>query len=122
MGGTPNEAPVHAAGARLRPYTLTGGRTRCDHPLELDTLLAARPVPAGVDLGPDGEQIRMLCATPKAIAELAAHLGQPAQVAKVLASDLLTARALVIADHDATPHRRPDRETLEAVLVGLRAL
>ncbi|MGW5017056.1 DUF742 domain-containing protein [Streptomyces cacaoi] len=122
MESTHREEAGYAGGARLRPYTLTGGRTRCDHPLELDTLLTARPVPAEVDLGPDGERIRVLCATPTAVAELAAHLGQPAQVAKVLASDLLSARALVIAEHNGTDRRRPDRKTLEAVLVGLRAL
>ncbi|MGW6145496.1 DUF742 domain-containing protein [Streptomyces sp. NPDC055140] len=114
------DAAVPAGSSLLRPYTLTGGRTHSEYPLQLDTLLAARPAPADVELGPEGERIRLLCATPRAVAELAAHLGQPVQVAKILASDLLHVRALAIAERDAG--RRPDRELMEAVLVGLRAL
>ncbi|MFE6412217.1 DUF742 domain-containing protein [Streptomyces sp. NPDC057837] len=121
MFGPHQEAPAPSVGSRLRPYTLTGGRTRPHHPLQLDTLLAAHPVPADVDLGPEGERIRLLCATPQPVAELASHLGQPVQVAKILASDLLHINALVIAEVD-NADSRPDRELLEAVLVGLRAL
>ncbi|MER5549890.1 DUF742 domain-containing protein [Streptomyces sp. NPDC002589] len=121
MVGPYSDAAIGAGGTRLRPYALTGGRTRSDYPLQLDTLLAAYPVAADVDLGPEGERIRLLCATPQAVAELAFHLGQPVQVAKILASDLLHVQALVIAEHhDAS--RRPDRELLEAVLVGLHKL
>ncbi|WP_327357725.1 DUF742 domain-containing protein [Streptomyces sp. NBC_01304] len=109
-----------ADGSKLRPYTLTGGRTHADYALQLDTLLAARPSPAEVDLGPEGERIRLLCATPQAVADLAACLGQPIQVAKILASDLLHAQALVIADYDVG--LRPDRQLLEDVLAGLRKI
>ncbi|MER0477285.1 DUF742 domain-containing protein [Streptomyces sp. Edi2] len=109
---------VPASRQRLRPYTLTGGRTRPAYELQLDTLLAARPTPAEVDLGPEGERIRWLCATPQAVAEIAFHLGQPVQVAKILAADLLHLHALAIAESDDGP----DRELLEKVLVGLRAL
>jgi hypothetical protein len=119
--GPHHDAAVQAVGSRLRPYTLTGGRTHSQYPLQLDTLLAAHPVPADVDLGPEGERIRLLCATPQAVAELASHLRQPVQVAKILASDLLNVHALVIAEQ-GDAGRRPDRELLEAVLVGLRAL
>ncbi|MEU6290271.1 DUF742 domain-containing protein [Streptomyces sp. NPDC046988] len=113
------DPPAEAVGSRLRPYMLTGGRTRPDYPLQLDTFLSARPAPADVELGPESEWIRLLCATPRAVAELASRLGQPVQVVKILASDLLHLRALAVTEQNDDG---PTQELLETVLVRLRAL
>ncbi|MFI6689407.1 DUF742 domain-containing protein [Streptomyces sp. NPDC050485] len=117
----PPGAPPGAPARRLRPYTLTGGRTRARHPLNRDSLLAARPQEPFGDVGRDGEQIQLLCASPCSLAELSGRLAQPVQVTKILVSDLLDQHALVLVTPTARSPR-PDTELLEACLAGLRRL
>ncbi|MFJ4983693.1 DUF742 domain-containing protein [Streptomyces sp. NPDC088732] len=102
----------------VRPYAITGGRTRPRHALRLVSLVAAGPVSPGGRLGPEAERALNLCARePQSVAEIAAHLRQPVQVAKVLLSDLLDSGALTLA---ASAAGDPDVHILERLLVGLR--
>ncbi|MBF9071835.1 DUF742 domain-containing protein [Streptacidiphilus fuscans] len=105
----------------MRPYAVTGGRTRPRHALRLVTLLTATGNPVG-PLGPEAGQLVELCQPGhRSIAELAGVLRLPVQVVKVLTSDLIDARLLrlvVPAGHD--PHAAPTAQLLEATLAGLR--
>ncbi|GEB47613.1 hypothetical protein SCA03_01640 [Streptomyces cacaoi] len=111
-----------AAGRLVRPYTVSGGRTRPTADFDLMTLvMATGDRPQGY-LGPDHTRVLGLCRGPVSVAELAAQIRLPAVVTKVLLSDLadcgaIRARAPVRAPLGPDP---TDRELLEAVLDGLR--
>jgi hypothetical protein len=107
-----------------RLYTLTAGRSRpASDVFDLVTLVVAEcdPVP-----GMQSEHAAILrtCRTPTAVVELAADLGLPVGITKVLLCDLLdTGR--ISARHPRTVRTAahlPDPEILEQVLVGLRNL
>ncbi|WP_405749359.1 DUF742 domain-containing protein [Streptomyces sp. NBC_01411] len=103
----------------VRPYTITGGRTRPAYALHLTTCLITRPATRPMTMNIEHESLQLLCGgAPCPVAELAARLQQPVQVVKVLISDLLDAGALVLAN-PAGP-ADPDTHLLEALLHGLR--
>ncbi|MEV8033605.1 DUF742 domain-containing protein [Streptomyces sp. NPDC086182] len=106
----------------VRPYTITGGRTRSNHPLLLTTCLITRSAaPGAAHPGPEGEALLLHCSgAPCSVAELAARLRQPVQVVKVLIGDLLDCDALVRANPAGTTARHDDLNLLEALLHGLR--
>jgi hypothetical protein len=102
-------------------YAVTGGRTRAnagpDMPIEaLVTTTEAGVLATGLQL-----EYRMaveLAATPVSILEIGASLGVPVGVARVLVSDLVNAKYLVV---HLPPHGNPDPDVLERLLEGLRA-
>ncbi|MFJ8018768.1 DUF742 domain-containing protein [Streptomyces sp. NPDC096311] len=115
-----NRGPwAEAALGDVRPYAITGGRTRTKYALHLTTLLSTRPATRPGEFGIEAEQVRLRCSgAALSIAEIAALLHQPAQVIKVLVGDLLDAGALdVAAPRSIAAHN--DTDLLEAVLVGL---
>lgn len=106
------------------PYVITGGRSRPSRAsLTLLTLVMAANTPEQLpdDLAPEHRRIVALCRRLRSVAEVAAHLGLPVSVAKVLIADLLDG-GHVLVRHSATAERGPDRSVLENVLVGLRQL
>lgn len=109
-----------AAGRLIRPYTVSGGRTRPTTALDLlSQVMATGQVPPA-PLGPEHTLVLGLCGGPTSVAEVAAHLRLPAIVTKVLLSDLVDCGALTAR---APRHRfdaPTDRSLLEAVLDGLR--
>ncbi|MFQ5558363.1 MAG: DUF742 domain-containing protein [Acidimicrobiales bacterium] len=74
----------------VRPYLLTGGRTRPPEgavvPVEAMVLSVGRD---GTDLAPELRSIVDRCETPKALAEVAALESIPLGVARVLVGDLI---------------------------------
>ncbi|MFJ2016848.1 DUF742 domain-containing protein [Streptomyces nodosus] len=104
-----------------RLYTLTGGRSRPDASDRWDvvTLVVAEcdPVPG---LQSEHAAILRMCRQPTAVVEIAAELGLPVSITKILLSDLLAA-GRVSARHPRTA-ALPDPDFLEQVLVGLRNL
>lgn len=89
---------------RVRPYALTGGRTRHeDYALELTSCLVTQAAPGGPSASHESEEILFHCGGAAcSVAELAGRMGQPAPVIKVLAGDLLKAGALrLVAGHTA---------------------
>ncbi|MFF0448845.1 DUF742 domain-containing protein [Streptomyces sp. NPDC004609] len=108
-----------AAGRLVRPYTVSGGRTRPTAELDLLTLVMATGSAPRTQLGPEHAHALTLCAGPTSVAELSAHLRLPAVVTKVLLSDLLDCGA-VTARAPRPPDTPTDRSLLEAVLDGLR--
>ncbi len=108
--------------ATTRPYALTGGRTTPGHPLGLATHMRIDAERPGLVLAPEGAQVVDLCRTePRSVAELAARLRLPVQVAKIILSDLIDSHVLAptVPPRDADGG---DPNLLEAVLVGLRSL
>ncbi|MET8945005.1 DUF742 domain-containing protein [Streptomyces sp. NPDC004542] len=108
-----------AAGRLVRPFTVSNGRTRPTIALDLmSQVMATGVTPLGY-LGPEHAQVLALCRAPVPVAEVAAHLGLPAAVTKVLLADLVDCGALT-AKPPAFHHNPTDRSLLEAVLDGLR--
>ena len=108
-----------AAGRLVRPFTVSNGRTRPTIALDLmSQVMATGATPLGY-LGPEHAQALELCQAPVPVAEVAAHLGLPAAVTKVLLSDLVDCGALTTKP-PAFHHNPTDRSLLEAVLDGLR--
>jgi hypothetical protein len=113
--------------ARIRPYSLTGGRTRGNQDLALETIV--RTTAQGRETHPrlvlERASIVEICADPQSVAEISAHLKIPLGVARVIVGDL-AAEGLVAANAAAgantTAQSRPDIKLLERVLDGLHAL
>lgn len=108
---------------RLVPaYALTGGRTRAtgrDLPLESLVATTGEGLRAVLDLRFERRAIVLLCRRPVSIAEVAARIGVPIGVARVLVTDLTADGHLAV---HVPPHgERPDRDILERLLDGLRA-
>jgi len=114
--------------AVVRPYALTGGRTRASYALELETLISvndavAARLDAGMTVQFEHRSIMEECRTPRSVAELAALLRVPIGVARVLISDaadagLVTVHRTVSGNDDAEAHLM----LMERVLSGLRRL
>jgi hypothetical protein len=117
----PAEAEVSSAS--VRPYVLTRGRTRSKFELAVETLVSAVPMAVG-DPGPHvmptTAAILALCREPRSVAEVAAMLGLPLGVARVLLGDLAASGALAV--HASPGTAGPDLALLERVLGGLRRL
>ncbi|KUH38134.1 MULTISPECIES: DUF742 domain-containing protein [Streptomyces] len=108
-----------AAGRLIRPYTVSGGRTRPTAALDLLSQVMATGAAPPAPLGPEHSVALGLCDGPTSVAEVAAHLRLPAVVTKVLLSDLVDCGALT-ARAPRYDHHTTDRSLLEAVLDGLR--
>ncbi|PNE38955.1 DUF742 domain-containing protein [Streptomyces noursei] len=126
-GGTPKPA-------RVRPYSLTGGRTRFGHVLLVETFVAALDAPeerreltASSGPGwldrvmPEMRAIVELCRRMRSVAEISALLKMPLGVVRVLLSDLADQGKIRVY---GTGHGtgRPERALLERVLSGLHRL
>ncbi|GHD86362.1 DUF742 domain-containing protein [Streptomyces naganishii] len=117
------------AGPLVRPYAMTGGRTRpgpTGVPLDLIALVTLDPAASGMDddpsLGPEHRALTDLCrAETQSVAELAAGTGLPVGVVRVLIGDLLE-RGRVTVSRPIPPARLPDERILREVIEGLRAL
>jgi hypothetical protein len=105
-------------------YALTGGRTRStvgeDMPVETLVTATEAGVFAG-DLQLEYRSTVELAASPVSIVEIGATLGVPVGVARVLVSDLVNAKYLVVHLPPSTNGGGPAPEILERLLDGLRA-
>ncbi|MET8828254.1 DUF742 domain-containing protein [Streptomyces sp. NPDC004610] len=136
--GGPQKLPVRGGDrkpARVRPYSLTGGRTRFGHVLLVETFVATT---AALEAGeerkeltngslarvmPEMRAIVELCRRMRTVAEIAALLKMPLGVVRVLLSDLADQGKIHVYG-TGTGHGtgRPERALLERVLSGLRRL
>lgn len=120
--------------ARVRPYSLTGGRTRFGHVLLVETFVASTTAleapeerreltngSLGTRIMPEMRAIVELCRRMRTVAEIAALLKMPLGVVRVLISDLADQGKIRVY---GTGHGtgQPDRALLERVLNGLRRL
>ncbi|MFD5792394.1 DUF742 domain-containing protein [Streptomyces diastatochromogenes] len=138
MSGTAKKQQLPVRGgdrkpARVRPYSLTGGRTRFGHVLLVETFVAAleapeerrelTSAPLSARVMPEMLAIVELCRRMRTVAEIAALLKMPLGVVRVLLSDLADQGKIRVYG-TGTGHGtgRPDRVLLERVLSGLRRL
>ncbi|MFI1184852.1 DUF742 domain-containing protein [Streptomyces californicus] len=117
-------APV-AHNPLVRPYAMTGGRTRPRYQLAIEALVSTTADPSRLQGQlPEHQRICRLCIEIKSVAEISALLSIPLGVARILVADL--AEAGLVAIHqpggDETAGGQPDVTLLERVLSGLRKL
>jgi hypothetical protein len=101
----------------VRPYALTGGRTHAAvDDLAIETMIVAVTDAATGDPGYEHRRILELCEHPLSLAEVAALVGIPLGVARVLVADLVVDGAVQVHGGSRV---RPDRALLSRVLDGL---
>lgn len=111
------------AATYIRPYAWTGGRTRSNHVLEVETLVSTSEACKTARLERlEHHSIANLCQHPRSVAEVGALLSVPLGVARVLLGDmaelgLVTVHTTVTKD-DTSSHMM----LMERVLSGLRRL
>ncbi|XLE02139.1 DUF742 domain-containing protein [Streptomyces sp. 184] len=137
--GRPAPAPqpqpgVSARGARggrspqsrlVRPYAVTGGRTRPRYQLAIEALVQTTADPSRLTSQlPEHQRICRLCYELKSVAEVSALLTLPLGVARILVADLAEAGLVTIHQPGGgdTAGGQPDVTLLERVLSGLRKL
>jgi hypothetical protein len=111
-------------GRLVRPYYMTGGRTRPAHDdLELETLVSTTALGATSPKvgGVERRAIVSLCRDLLSIAEVSARLDLPLGVARVLVGDMAE-EGFVILHRPTTVGDRPDLALLQRVLYGLHQL
>ena len=123
--GDPYGAPREQALEQplVRPYAMTGGRSRPRYQLAIEALVTTTATPpALMGLLPEHQRICHLCRETKSVAEVSALLRIPLGVARILLADLAEAGLVTIhaTAGNATGGVAP--EVLARVLDGLRKL
>jgi hypothetical protein len=108
---------------RVRPYAMTGGRTRPTHDdLEIEALVSTTSVGEQTPkLTVEQRAIAALCHDILSIAEVSARLHLPLGVIRVLVGDMADEH-LVMVYRPAKAGDRADLALLERVLYGLHAI
>ncbi len=110
--------------ARVRPYAITGGRTRGSTDLPYETIIqtTAEGQQALPRLVMERRRVIEICGHPLSVAEISAHLKLALGVAMVIVSDLKSEGLVATSQPRTSRDDRPDIELLERVLDGLRRL
>jgi len=128
----PRDPWQHDTGARgiadessalVRPYAVTGGRTKPRTQLQIEAMVAASHYEARdlSLLSPECQAILSFCRDWRSVAEVSAVLRMPLGVARVLIADMAM-EGLVRVHQTDHAQGRPDINLLERVLSGLRKL
>jgi hypothetical protein len=109
---------------RVRPYALTGGRTRSNVTLDIETIVTTNE---GVERDPmtdtmEQRTISALCRDPHSVAEVSARLRLPLGVVRVLLADMSDLSLITVHRNEETMDNKPTTALLERVLAGLRNL
>ena len=109
--------------ALVRPYAVTGGRTKPRYQLQIEAMVAASHYEARdlSVLSPECQAILGFCRDWRSVAEVSAVLRMPLGVARVLIADMAM-EGLVRVHQIDHAQGRPDINLLERVLSGLRKL
>jgi hypothetical protein len=115
------------SGPVVRPYAVTGGRTEPADGEVLDLVAVVVATGQSADAGdrvqwtPEHRRMLALCARQVTVADLAADLGLPVGVVRVLLADLIAQGAVTpLANRPAD--ERTGSDVLQEILNGLRAL
>jgi hypothetical protein len=108
----------------VRAYAWTGGRTRSDHQLEIETLVTTsdRADATMPTLRTEHQAVARLCYHTKSVAEVGALLAVPLGVARVLLGDMASLGLITVHQNASANGEEPDLELLERVLRGLTNL
>jgi hypothetical protein len=123
-GPAPEPTPDSTGGADresfVRPFFLTGGRTRPVHDgLRIHTLITAPPSAMHAPLRFELRQIVELCQLPRSVAEIASGLRVPLGVARVLIADLISGGYAFSHEQD---EETISVQTIERIVQRVRAL
>jgi hypothetical protein len=107
----------------VRPYAVTGGRTKPRTQLEIEAMVAAAHYEARdlSVLSPECQAILGFCRDWRSVAEISAVLRMPLGVARILIADMAVEGLVRVHQLDHA-QGRPDLNLLERVLSGLRKL
>jgi Protein of unknown function (DUF742) len=121
---TARDEPPPSRRRRVRPYAMTGGRTRpTDQDLELEALVATTAMGQQAPRQTvEQRAIAVLCHDVVSVAEVAARLHLPIGVARVLVGDMAEEGAVVVYRPAQAAGGRPDLALLERVLEGLHTI
>jgi hypothetical protein len=119
---TPGDQPAPGR-RRVRPYAMTGGRTRPTRDdLEIEALVSTTTIGELTrKLTVEQRAIAALCHDILSVAEISARLRLPLGVTRVLVGDMADDH-LVIVYRPAQAGDRPDLALLKRVLYGLHAI
>lgn len=123
--GRPPASDEGDASSLVRPYAVTGGRTKPRYDLAIEALVTAAPYPPRdvAVLTPEYRAIMDLCRSARSVAEVSALLRLPLGVARVLVADMALEGLLRLhQSRPTTDGGQPDLRLLERVLSGLRKL
>jgi hypothetical protein len=105
----------------VRPYVLTGGRTRTSRHLYVHTLVSVDryDAPAALLLSPEARRLYERASSgAQSVAELSAHCGMSLGVTRVLLADLAAAGQVNVNEEScSSPY---DHRLLKRVIDGLR--
>lgn len=124
MSTPDNEWLDAEAGPVVRPYAMTGGRTRTSRvtfDLIAVVVTANVPSPGEAGLGPEHLTILELCRAPLSVADVASEVDLPLGVVRVLLGDLLDRGHIIVRD-PAPVGERVNESVLREVIHGLQAL
>lgn len=115
-------AQIEQRSRRVRPYALTGGRTRGRRELLVETMISVpEPDPeVAAALLPESRAVYEQAHRPVSLAELSVLLDVPLGVVRVLVSDLASEGVVYV--HPSGHGYRHDPDVLERVLDGLNQL
>jgi hypothetical protein len=116
-------AAKNSGGGLVRPYAVTGGRTKPRYQLQIEAMVAASHYEARdlSALSPECQAILGFCRDWRSVAEISAVLRMPLGVARILIADMAVEGLVRIHQLDHA-RGRPDLNLLERVLSGLRKL
>jgi Protein of unknown function (DUF742) len=122
-GSSPYRMAEGRGSALVRPYAVTGGRTKPRVQLQIEAMVAASHYEARdlSVLSPECQAILGFCRDWRSVAEVSAVLRMPLGVARVLIADM-AGEGLVRIHQIDHAQGRPDINLLERVLSGLRKL
>jgi hypothetical protein len=112
------------ASSLVRPYAVTGGRTKPSYQLQIEAMVSASHYEARdlSSLSPECQSILGYCRDWRSVAEISAVLRMPLGVARVLIGDMAVEGLVRVHQADLSQGGRPDLNLLERVLSGLRKL
>ena len=122
IGKAVGDAPqVAATDGAVRPYFITGGRTRSrNQSISFETIVALKEGPALVSLTDEARAVATRAAIPHSMAELSALLRLPIGVVWVLAGDLADNGYLEV--YAPPPDVLDDVELIDSLIEGLRRI
>nr|WP_052478247.1 DUF742 domain-containing protein [Kibdelosporangium sp. MJ126-NF4]CEL17055.1 hypothetical protein [Kibdelosporangium sp. MJ126-NF4]CTQ91715.1 hypothetical protein [Kibdelosporangium sp. MJ126-NF4] len=110
--------------AMVRPYAMTGGRTKADGDLRVEAMISTTQAGMAEDGPAEIEHcaVARLCRTPKSVAEISAELDMPLQVAKIVLGDMVATGLVVVHRTTGLSGGSSHLALMERVLGGLRRL
>ncbi|WP_026452780.1 DUF742 domain-containing protein [Saccharomonospora iraqiensis] len=108
----------------VRPYFRTRGRTKPDYDLAVEALISTSERGRRLDRVrvPEHRSICGLCLDTRSVAEVAALLGMPLGVVRILVGDVAGLGLVLVHSASSMVGDRPSIEFMERVLSGLRRI